>query len=294
MQIKQLRLATFLIVTGIIVFGAGLIADLAELYPYIDSALRTHQIPVAPQLAAAQPDSTAAPLLPFTNGDEPAMVVTATPSASPTPFTPTPLPLPPTPLPAEQSSPPPTPTALPPTPTPLPVERSSPTPTPLFSGTAPTRLRIPALRLDAPVIATEVETVDVNGQLQAIWKVPDYKAAGWHNTSALLHAGGNTVLNGHNTTKGEVFRDLYKLNPGALILVDGENGETYAYTVREMYILPEAGQPLEVRLRNAQYIQPTADERLTLVTCHPYGSLRNRLVVIAFPNSLPDTIPEGD
>lgn len=283
MQIKQLRLATFLMVTGIIVFGAGLIADLAELYPYIDSALRTHQIPVAPQLAAARPDSTAAPLLPFTNGDEPATVVVVMPGASPTPIpltsiTPTPF----------------TPAPLSPTSTPLPVEKSSPTPTPLFSGTAPTRLRIPALRLDAPVIATEVETVDVNGQLQAIWKVPDYKAAGWHNTSALLHAGGNTVLNGHNTTKGEVFRDLYKLKPGALILVDGENGETYAYTVQEMYILPEAGQPLEVRLRNAQYIQPTADERLTLVTCHPYGSLRNRLVVIAFPNSLPDTIPEGD
>lgn len=283
MQIKRLRLATFLMVTGIIVFGAGLIADLAELYPYIDSALHTYQIPVAPQLTAARPDSTAAPLLPFANGDEPATAVVVTPSASPTPIpltsmTPTPF----------------TPAPLSPTSTPLPVEKSSPTPTPLFSGTAPTRLRIPALRLDAPVVAVEVEIVDVNGQPQAIWKVPDYQAAGWHNTSALLHASGNTVLNGHNTTKGEVFRDLYKLRPGALILVDGENGETYAYTVQEMYILPEAGQPLEVRLRNAQYIQPTADERLTLVTCHPYGSLRNRLVVIAFPNSLPDTIPEGD
>jgi sortase (surface protein transpeptidase) len=38
-----------------------------------------------------------------------------------------------------------------------------------------------------------------------------------------------------------------------------------------------------VRLRNAEYIAPTADERLTLVTCHPYGSLRNRLVIIAYP-----------
>ena len=47
----------------------------------------------------------------------------------------------------------------------------------------------------------------------------------------------------------------------------------------------DAGLPLEVRVKNASYIQPTRDERLTLVTCHPYGSLRNRLIVIARPVS---------
>jgi sortase A len=117
-----------------------------------------------------------------------------------------------------------------------------------------------------------------------MWQVPDWHAAGWHETSTRLGVPGNTVLNGHNTTNGEVFRDLYKLEPGALIWMDDENGETYAYRVRHVYILPEADQPMEVRVRNASYIQPTTDERLTLVTCHPYGSLRNRLVVIAFPD----------
>ncbi len=42
-------------------------------------------------------------------------------------------------------------------------------------------------------------------------------------------------------------------------------------------------QPLEVRQANARYIQPTDDERVTLVTCHPYGSTRFRLIVIARP-----------
>ena len=60
-------------------------------------------------------------------------------------------------------------------------------------------------------------------------------------------------------------------------------GRPYTYAVSEILLLPEAGQPLEVRLDNARYILPTADERLTLVTCHPYGSLRYRLIVIAFP-----------
>jgi sortase (surface protein transpeptidase) len=55
--------------------------------------------------------------------------------------------------------------------------------------------------------------------------------------------------------------------------------------VTEVLILPEAGQPLEVRIENAYYVLPTDDERLTLVTCHPYGSLRNRLIVIAHPTN---------
>jgi sortase A len=157
-------------------------------------------------------------------------------------------------------------------------------------GMPPTRVRIPAIDVDAPVVPIGWEVVSIDGPSsqsglgsQAMWQVPDWHAAGWHETSAKLGVPGNTVLNGHNTTNGEVFRDLYKLEPGALILMDGENGETYTYHVQYVYILPEAGQPMEIRVQNARYIQPTDDERLTLVTCHPYGSLRNRLVVIAFP-----------
>ncbi len=94
---------------------------------------------------------------------------------------------------------------------------------------------------------------------------------------------GNTVLNGHNTTRGEVFRDLHKLEPGGEILLDTEADRTLTYIIAEKLILPEAGQPLEVRIKNASYAQPTEDERLTLVTCHPYGSLANRLIIIAYP-----------
>jgi sortase A len=115
-----------------------------------------------------------------------------------------------------------------------------------------------------------------------VWSLPETRAAGWHETSASLGVSGNTVLNGHNTSNGEVFRDLYKLEAGDEVLLhSGEVICTYAIT--EVLILPEAGQPLEVRIENASYIQPTEDERLTLVTCHPYGSLRNRLIVIAYP-----------
>jgi hypothetical protein len=53
-------------------------------------------------------------------------------------------------------------------------------------------------------------------------------------------------------------------------------GELGAHPARE-------GQPLEVRLANARYIQPTDDERLTLATCWPYENDTYRTVVITLP-----------
>ena len=168
-----------------------------------------------------------------------------------------------------------------------------PTATPVWTGTVPVHLRIPAIHVDAPVEPISLTVTWVDGQAQRMWAVPDHAAAGWHETSARLGVAGNTVLNGHNTTHGEIFRDLYKLQEGDEVFVRGRDGQTYAYRVVEKYILPEAGQPLAVRLKNAQYIQPTADERLTLVTCHPYASLANRLIVIARPVPLP-VAPTGE
>lgn len=168
-----------------------------------------------------------------------------------------------------------------------------PTATP-WQGINPTYIRIPDIDLEAPVVPIGWKTVEVRGTPQAMWDVPDWRAAGWHEISMPLRAIGNTVLNGHNTTKGEVFRDLYKLEAGALIMMEGEDGGVYTYTVQEVLILPEAGQPLEVRIANAAYTQPTDDERLTLVTCHPYGSLDNRLIVIAYPVPLDETSAGGE
>jgi LPXTG-site transpeptidase (sortase) family protein len=89
-------------------------------------------------------------------------------------------------------------------------------------------------------------------------------------------------LSGHNATNGEIFRYLYTLDiSDEVVLYADEISRTYR--VSETLVLPEAGQPLEVRLQNARYAKPTEDERLTLITCHPYGSLRNRLIVIAVP-----------
>jgi len=169
---------------------------------------------------------------------------------------------------------------------------ASPVPTlvyaPTFTPTAtalpaiPDRIVISVIGLDAPVVPVAKTMIEVYGQEQPTWSLPEVRAAGWHETSAPLGVPGNTVLNGHNTSHGEVFRDLYTLKEGDEIVVYADE-VAYTYAVTETLILPEAGQPIEVRIENARYIQPTSDERLTLVTCHPYGSLRNRLIVIARP-----------
>ena len=164
---------------------------------------------------------------------------------------------------------------------------------PVATGAVPTRIHIPAIDLEAPIVPIGWKNVDVNGVTQPIWDVPTWRAAGWHETSDQIGVPGNAVLNGHNTSNGEVFRYLYKLDVGALVLIETDDGETYSYTVTEKLILPEAGQPIEVRIKNAQYIQPTADERLTLITCHPYGSLAKRLLIIAHPASEHDTVSLG-
>lgn len=144
----------------------------------------------------------------------------------------------------------------------------------------PTRIVIPAIGVDAPIVPMGMTMEEVEGTPQARWTVPDPPIAGWHETSSPLGAPGNVVINGHNFPQNAVFRDLYKIEPGKQVVLFSDQ-TPFAYEVTDVILLPEANQPLEVQQANASYIQPTDDERTTLVTCHPYGSIRYRLIVIA-------------
>jgi LPXTG-site transpeptidase (sortase) family protein len=192
-----------------------------------------------------------------------------------------PLPLRPTvtPLPrASQSQITPEPALLPDTSRPVanvPVRK--PTPVNLV-GQNPTRIVIPAIKLDAPVETVGWHTVDGVSQ----WDVPDTYAAGWLMTSAPLGKPGNTALTGHHNIGGEVFRNLVKLQPGDRITLYA-NDRLFYYEVASRRILPERGQPDAVRRANARWIQPTNDERITLITCWPYTSNTHRLVIVAKP-----------
>jgi sortase A len=157
----------------------------------------------------------------------------------------------------------------------------------------PSRLVIPAINLEAPIVTVGFVNYVVDGQKATTWSVPNYFAVGWHHTSAPPGQPGNTVLNGHQFIYGGVFRNLSMLQQNDEIIVRAGDTEHH-YRVAEQHIVEEEGQPLAVRANNARWIMPTGDERLTLITCAPDGSSTHRLIIVAFPvDQAPPAIPEG-
>jgi len=138
-----------------------------------------------------------------------------------------------------------------------------------------------SIGMDAPVIEVGWEEVVHNGQTVNVWNVADY-AAGWHKNSMLPGQGGNIVLSGHHNIKGEVFRDIVELEPGAIISLYMD-GQRYDYAVADKFIVKDKGEPDEVRRANARWIGPFNEERVTLVTCWPYNNNTHRVIVIAKP-----------
>lgn len=193
-----------------------------------------------------------------------------------TPVIPTATPLPPTPIP---------PTATPtigleqallgtPTPAPAPQAASS-------STGVPTYLQIPSVGIDSAVVNVGWDIIEQNGKQYSIWQVADF-AVGWHQTTAPLGQPGNTVMAGHHNVQGEVFRDLVNVEVGDRITAYAD-GQPHEYIVDLKTIVKEKGESLEVRQKNAQWIAPTDDERLTLVTCWPYTNNTHRVIVVARP-----------
>jgi LPXTG-site transpeptidase (sortase) family protein len=156
------------------------------------------------------------------------------------------------------------------------------TPEPIW---IPDRLVIPAIRLDAPVISATLKDIAYQGKPYQQWVAPDSFDVGLLTTSAPLGVAGNTVLIGHHNEYGEVFGHLVDLKVGDLIRIYSGDKE-FTYIIDLKMILPERFQPLEVRLKNAQWIAPSQDERLTLVTCWPYDNNTHRLIIVAKPVNL--------
>jgi LPXTG-site transpeptidase (sortase) family protein len=145
----------------------------------------------------------------------------------------------------------------------------------------PDRIVIPSIRVDDDVTPVGWSHVFNGEERTNVWETANY-AAGYHTTSAPPGAIGNTVISGHNNIAGSVFRDLHKLEQGQrLALFAG--GRRYDYAVEASFVVEEAGAPPEQRMANARWIEPTADERLTLVSCYPPWSNTHRAIVVARP-----------
>lgn len=147
----------------------------------------------------------------------------------------------------------------------------------------PVRIIIPKINVDAAVHRMGLQTLFEDGQRYFQWAVPSGFAAGWHENSATLGNPGNTVLNGHNNIYGEVFRDLVELEYGDTLTLYDNEGKTYTYEVQQQELLPESGQPISTRIENTKWIEATDDERITLISCWPYATNTNRVIVIAKP-----------
>lgn len=97
------------------------------------------------------------------------------------------------------------------------------------------------------------------------------KAPGHYPSTPMPGQPGNAAIAGHRTTYGAPFYRLDELRPGDPIFVTTRQGR-FRYEVRETKIVTP--QQVEV-------LDPTEDNRLTLTTCNPRFSARQRLIVIA-------------
>jgi sortase A len=129
----------------------------------------------------------------------------------------------------------------------------------LQEGDSLTRIQIPAIGVD--VVVVQGTSADA---LRA--------GAGHYPASSLPCDPGNVAIAGHRTTYGKPFSGLDKLKPGDVIVLTTPVGQC-TYTVREA---PFVVQPTE-----RWVVDPTPESILTLTTCHPRGSAKQRLIVRA-------------
>ena len=125
-------------------------------------------------------------------------------------------------------------------------------------GEAVARIVIPRIDLDKTV---------VEGVTTSALK----KGPGHYPGTPLPGQPGNAAIAGHRTTYGAPFGDLDKLEENDLIYVTTVQG-SFAYRVTDTLI---------VSPRDVWVLDPTDDNRLTLTTCHPKWTARQRMIVVA-------------
>lgn len=138
------------------------------------------------------------------------------------------------------------------------VEPGASIPIPTPGPRQASRIVIPAIDVDAPV-------VEGDG-----WE--ELKMGTGHRIgSANPGERGNMVISGHNDVYGEIFRHLEDLKIGDEVVVHA--GDTpHRYSVVATMVV----EPSEVSL-----LELTPNATLTLITCHPYMIDTQRFVVIA-------------
>ncbi|MEV7522896.1 class F sortase [Streptomyces sp. NPDC091371] len=133
-----------------------------------------------------------------------------------------------------------------------------PAPEPL-KASAPRRVRIPALRIDAPVTRVGL---DAEGWVDAP-PPQDRNLAGWYEGSPTPGSLGTAVLDGHvdNKQGPAVFYELGSLKQGQRIEVDRADGRTAVFTVYGVEVVGKDDFPA------ARVYGPKGEAELRVITC---------------------------
>lgn len=134
----------------------------------------------------------------------------------------------------------------------------------------------PVARITAPTIGLDKIVVEGVGRTQL------REGPGHYPVTPLPGHAGNVAIAGHRTTHGAPFADIDRLQPGDPIVLDTVDGR-FVYRV-DAHTDPADGTTaghVVVAPGDADVIAATGDNRLTLTTCHPRYSDRQRLVVTA-------------
>ena len=126
-------------------------------------------------------------------------------------------------------------------------------------GAALTRLVIPTLKVD---------TVVVEGTGASALRA----GAGHYPNTPLPGEDGNVAIAGHRTTYGKPFANLDRMHVGEEIVLETPLGR-HVYRVTK--------EPFVVSNTDFTVITQTPGKTLTLTTCHPKGSARQRLIIRA-------------
>jgi sortase A len=135
------------------------------------------------------------------------------------------------------------------------------------TGDALTRIKIPRINVD--VVVVEGTTASA---LRA--------GAGHYPNTPLPCEQGNVAIAGHRTTYGKPFHNLDLLRPGDDVILETPVGSC-TYKV--------AKNPYPVSPNDGSVVLPTPEPSLTLTTCHPKGSAKQRLIVRATLQGAPVT-----
>ncbi|WP_198135887.1 class F sortase [Pontibacillus chungwhensis] len=142
------------------------------------------------------------------------------------------------------------------------------------NGISPTRIRIPAINVDAPIVQKRLNE-------EREMEVPDNgEDVGWFEPGTMPGNSGNAILAGHVDDRNgpAVFFDLKELEQGDLIYLTGKDGKELTFEVKKVIAYPKDNAPLH------KIFGPSNQRNLNLLTCtgtfdHSIQDHEERLVV---------------